>query len=134
MFDKFKNRDLGLLLLRLGLAAVFINHNFFIKFKIFGVIIHFFGSLGLPPFMAYFVSGVEVVGAVLLILGLFVEVAGVALAIDMAAAMYLTPWTQGFTGHELEFLLGVMALAVAISGAGRYAIPLPWSFKKQSPT
>ena len=128
MFDTLKNHNLGLFLLRVVVAIAFINHGL-MKYNAMGFTVNYFTSLGLPAFMAYFVTYVELVGAVLMLLGIFVEVVGVALFIDMAAAMYITPWTRGFGAHEIEFTLGLIALAIAFMGAGRWAIPLKFGSK-----
>lgn len=124
MFEKLCNQNLGLLLLRLGIAAVFINHGLS-KLMAMEKTIGFFGTLGFPPFLAWFVCAVELLGALALLLGIFTEIAGVALAIDMLVVLVRVPGRGGFLGgHELELMLGLAALAVAFAGPGKYAIPL----------
>lgn len=115
-----QNKHIGVLLIRLGLAYVFIVHGSQ-KFMNIAGATQFFAALGLPWFMVYFVAGVEVLGGLAMLLGIRTQWAGVVLAIDMLAAMALTTSPRGFAGHEFELVLLLMALAVAFIGAGKYA-------------
>ena len=117
-----RNPSLGLLLIRIGLATIFIYHGVS-KFADMGMTIGFFAKLGFPAFLAYFVSTVETLGGVVLLLGLFTDIAGIALAIDMAVVLIHVPGRGGFLGgHELEFSLLIAALGIALEGPGKYAL------------
>ncbi|MFY9462724.1 MAG: DoxX family protein [Candidatus Sungiibacteriota bacterium] len=115
------NKHIGVLLIRLGLAYVFIIHGWS-KFMNIAGTTQFFASLGLPWFMVYFVAGVEVLGGLAILLGIRTQWAGFVLAINMLAAMMLTTSPRGFAGHEFEMILFLMALAAAFIGAGKYAV------------
>lgn len=116
------NADLGLLLIRLALAAVFIVHGAQ-KFMNLEKTVSFFEMLGQPAFMAYVVAAVEVLAGLAMLLGIGVEIAGVLLALVMVGAIYLVKGKMGFLGgYELDLVLLLSALGVALVGAGRYAL------------
>lgn len=117
------NASLGLLLIRLGLAAVFLNHGV-PKLLHFSDVVGFFTNVGLPvpTVTAAVVAAVEVGGGLSMLLGIGTDITGVLLAIDMAGAIGTVLWSKGFGGFELEFSLLLMALAVGLAGPGRYAL------------
>lgn len=130
MFSKYHHSDLGLLILRLGLAYVFIAHSYQ-KLSSPQMTAKFFGHLGLPfplEFM-YFICGVEMLGGILMLLGLWVELAGLFLAADMLGVILIVrsgPMAHGIlAGHDFEFTLLLAALAIALIGAGNYALQRP---------
>lgn len=125
--------DFGLLALRLGVGVVFFVHGaqkLFGWFGGFGLTgtAGFFGNLGLAPavFWAWVVALTETFGGLALILGLFTSVAGALLLIDMLVAFFLVHLKNGFFvnkgGFEFVLTLGVAALALALAGAGRFAL------------
>ncbi|MGI8773027.1 MAG: DoxX family protein, partial [Acidobacteriaceae bacterium] len=95
-------------------------------------ITHYFASLGIPfpSFTTPFVSGVEFVGGLLLILGLLSRFTGLVLAVDMAVAY----WTgdhaalmsffsdpgKFYTADPYTFLFA--SLMVLIFGAGLFSL------------
>ena len=130
MLYKYRNPDLGLLLVRLGLAYVFITHGLQ-KFTHPAATAKFFGHLGLPlplEFM-YFICAVEILGGILMLLGLWADWAGLFLAADMLGVIITVrsgPMATGLlAGHEFELMLMLMALAVIFIGAGGYALQRP---------
>lgn len=128
-----KCADWGLLALRLGVGVVFFVHGAQKLFGWFGGdgltgTAGFFGNLGLAPaaFWTWVVALVETFGGLALILGLFTSVAGALLFVNMLAAFFLVHMKNGFFvnkgGFELVLTLGVAALALALAGAGRFAL------------
>ena len=115
----------ALLLLRLGLAIVFIYHGYP---KLFGDTTKFveaFRNIGLPPFLVYFTGAIEFFGGIALGLGLFTTIAGVLLLLDMAAALWKYNFNEGIYAvreYELPLILGLIALAVASIGAGSISL------------
>jgi putative oxidoreductase len=83
-------------------------------------------SIPAPSVTAPFVSIVEAAGGAMLALGLLTPLAGVALAIDMAVALYTAHRHNGFFveqgGYELVLVLGVASLALAATGPGRVSL------------
>ena len=122
-------RDLGLLIARLALGAIFFAHGYqkIAQFGMAGVTESFRG-MGVPaaeiagPVVAY----VELIGGALLILGAFTSIVGLILAVEMAVAALLVHVPMGVFiengGWELVGALAAGALALAAVGAGRYSL------------
>jgi putative oxidoreductase len=120
--------------LRAGLAIVFLAHG---SQKLFGALggggisgtAQYLASVGAHPGMLWAVLAamVEFGGGLAMALGLFTRLAAFALALDMALAVYLTNWHNGFFaekaagGWEINMILICMAISVALTGAGRFA-------------
>src|ERR1700692_4842390 len=84
------NRTLGLFFIRAATGLVFFMHGW-IKIQNLDMINSFFSSkLGLPPGMGTFLAIIEIVGGVMLILGVWTRVAGVVLGIEMLVAIFMT--------------------------------------------
>jgi putative oxidoreductase len=120
-----KWEPLALLLLRCGLALVFIYHGYP---KLFGSkerIIESFQAIGLPTYFVYLSGTIEFFGGVALLLGLFTPIAGLLLLLDMAAAMWKYNLNEGLYAvreYELPLILGLASLAVAAAGGGRFSL------------
>jgi len=120
-----KWEPITLLLLRFGLATVFIYHGYP---KLFGGTDRFiesFQAIGLPAYFVYVAGGIEFFGGVALALGLFTPVAGLLLLLDMAAAMWKYNLNQGISAvreYELPLILGLASLAVAATGGGTFSL------------
>lgn len=116
-----KCEPLALLLLRCGLATVFIYHGYP---KLFGGTARFveaFQAIGLPGYFVYIAGTIEFAGGVALALGLFAPVAGLLLLLDMAAAMWKYNFNEGIYAvreYELPLILGLASLVVAVTGGG----------------
>jgi putative oxidoreductase len=129
-------QNLGLLVLRVGLGVILGAHGLQ---KLFG----WWGGQGLSSFknslsdvgyqhadiLSYVSAGGEIVSGVLLVLGLFTPVAAAgALAFlinGLLATVSARPHTFAFflpQGHEYQIMLIVMAVAVVLSGPGRYGL------------
>ena len=71
---------------------------------------------------------VEFGGGIALALGLASRLAGVALFGDMVLAMITVTWSTGIgsapspPGYQLNIALAVLALVVAVFGAGRFSV------------
>ena len=122
--------DTGLLVLRFGLAVVMLFHG---VFKATHGIAWMNGPLsrvGLPTQLAYGVYVAELLAPILLILGLWTRTAALIIAFDMTMAIYLVrrgdigkinPMGGGWA-IELEVMLLVAALTLALAGGGRYGL------------
>jgi len=122
--------DTGLLVLRLGLAGILLFHGIF---KATHGVAWMSGPLsahGLPFALAYGVYVAELVAPVLLVLGLWPRLAALIIAFDMVMAIYLArsgdvtkinPMSGGWA-IEIEALLLVAALTIAIAGGGQYGL------------
>ncbi|MDT7564129.1 MAG: putative oxidoreductase [Pseudonocardiales bacterium] len=126
--------DLGLLILRLVLAAAFIGHGAQVMFGAFGgpglagfgqfLSVQGFGQSSL---LAGLTAITEIGGGILVLFGLFTPVAAAGLLAVVINAVWLK-WGSGFfvrpngAGFELEFVLAGMAAAVVLTGGGRLAL------------
>src|SRR5262249_4584062 len=84
-----------LVLLRCGLALVFIYHGYP---KLFGGTERFiesFQAIGLPAYVVYVAGAIEFFGGVAVGLGLLTPVVGLLLVLDMAAAMWKYNFNAG---------------------------------------
>jgi putative oxidoreductase len=117
------------LALRLAVGAVFMVHGYqkFFEMGLAGVG-GFFGSLGVPAaaFFAVVVSTVELVGGLMLVVGLFTHWAGKLLAINMLVAFALVHVHNGFYvnkgGFEFVLVLFAASIALSIMGAGKWSL------------
>lgn len=125
MMDKIRNwncKNTGLLLIRLGVGAIFLTHGISKLSNTDGVI-GFFASLGIPAFMAWVVAIVEAAGGLALILGVFTKISGVLLAITMLVAILKVKFPQGgFNASEFELILLLTSLGLSLTGPGKFAL------------
>jgi putative oxidoreductase len=117
------NLDAALLVLRLALAAVLLYHGI-PKLLNFGATVDAFQGMNIPAptFSAGFAMLSEVVGGILILLGIAVDLAGLLVIIDMLGAIFTVHWANGFDftkgGWEHPFTVLAMALALAWAGPG----------------
>ena len=127
--------DVGLLIVRLTLAFIFIYHG---SRRLFGWFDgpgldrsadYFAHSAHLHPGTLFAVMGgsIELFGGIALALGLFSRLAGLAIFGDMMMAIITVTHANGFNatagvGWELNLALGVLALWPAFFGSGRISI------------
>jgi putative oxidoreductase len=128
--------DLGLLVARIGLAWIFIYYG---AGKLFGAFngpgihrtsLYMSNVAHLHPGGLFAVLGglVEFGSGIAMALGLCARLAGIALVGDMVMAMITVTWTTGINnstnppGYQLNLALAVLALVVALLGAGRFSL------------
>lgn len=117
----WKNKSLGLLLLRLTLGSIFIVHGVQ-KFMDIESTIGFFSKIGIPSFFAYVVAFVETFGGLAVVLGIFTGLSGILLAIVMVVALITVKFNLGFFRYEIDLALLGSALAIIFTGPGHYSI------------
>jgi putative oxidoreductase len=121
------NYDLALLILRLALAAVLLYHGL-PKLMNFSATVGAFQSMNLPAptLTAGFALIAEVIGGILILIGIAVDIAALLVVIDMLGAIALVHWGNGFDftkgGWEHPFTVLAIALALAFAGPGRHTI------------
>lgn len=119
--------DAALLVLRIALAAVLLYHGI-PKLLDFNATVGMFQQMAVPApaLSAGFAMLVEVVGGVLILLGIAVDVAGLLVVVNMLGAIVTVHWKNGFdfmkSGWEHPFTVLCLAVAVALAGAGAYAL------------
>lgn len=114
-------RPVALLLLRCGLALVFIYHGYPKLFGNTATFVTAFAGIGIPWYFVYLVGAVETFGGFMLALGLGTRVAAPLLLIDMCAALWKYNFNEGIYAvreYELPLTLGLTVLLLATEGAG----------------
>lgn len=120
------------LLLRLTLGVMFIAHAL-LKLLVFTLpgTAQFFASIGLPAELGYVVFAAELIGGVLLIVGVYPRAVALALVPVLLGATWAhagNGWlfTANGGGWEYPLFLTVTALVQALVGDGAYALrPTP---------
>jgi putative oxidoreductase len=128
--------DCVLVVTRATLALLFVYHG---SRRLFG----WFGGPGIHRSADYFAhtahlhpgtlfavlgGAIELFGGIALALGLLSRLAGAAIFVDMMMAIITVTWANGInatggkSGYELNLALGVLALVVAVLGAGRISV------------
>jgi putative oxidoreductase len=125
-------------ILRVALGAAMFPHG---AQKLLGL----FGGAGFTASLKFFVSNfhipvylalaailAESVGAAALVVGFCTRIAALAVAVDMAVAVYLVHWKVGFfmnwmgnqkgEGFEYHILAIAIGLALVIKGGGRWSV------------
>lgn len=116
-----KNKtDVTLFITRLIIGGIFIYSGWY-KVADMTTTISMFSALGIPTFLLYIVSYGELIGGILLVLGLWTDRASAFLAIIMIFAIYYTR-SLGFPvfGMPLAVLAGL--LPILGCGAGKYRV------------
>jgi putative oxidoreductase len=119
------------LVLRIGLGAMFITHSLWLKLFVFTLpgTAQFFGSIGLPPALAYLVFAAEAIGGVALILGLATRRVALALIPVLLGATWAhagNGWlfTNQGGGWEYPLFLTLATGVQALLGSGANALRL----------
>lgn len=134
--------DFGLLVLRLVLGATMAAHG---AQKLFGAFdgpgidgfaqaLGGFGFTSQTTLLSWITALTELVGGLLLVLGLFTPL-GAAGILGIAASIVFVKFGNGFfmgqQGFEYELMIGSVALALLFTGSGRIALDknTPWRRK-----
>jgi|SRR5436190_4235504 putative oxidoreductase len=123
-------------LLRIALGLMFLSHSVVLKYFTFtlGGTAKFFASIGLWSPLAYVVFAAEVIGGVLLILGVQVRLVALALLPILLGAVWVhagNGWvfTSANGGWEYPLYLSLLTIVQVLLGEGAYALapskPLP---------
>jgi len=101
----------------------------------------FESNMHIPFIFALAAILAESVGAVALIAGFFTRIAALAIAADMAVAVYLVHWKVGFfmnwmgnqkgEGFEYHILAVAVALALVVRGGGLWSVDRAMAGKKK---
>jgi putative oxidoreductase len=125
--------DIGLLIIRLVIGALFIGHG---AQKLFGWFGGYglkgtggwFESIGMKPgvTMALFAGLAELIGGILFALGFLTPLAGIMIAGTMLMAIVKVHGPNGLwatsNGYEYNLTLLAVAIGIALIGAGQYSL------------
>jgi putative oxidoreductase len=120
------------LLLRISLGILFMTHAS-LKFFVFtpAGTAKFFGSLGLPPALAYLVIAVEVLGGLALVLGVWTRIAAIVVLPILLGAIFTVHGPAGFFftnpngGWEYPAFWSIALIVQSLLGDGAYALRIP---------
>lgn len=128
----FHHKELGLLILRLSLGGLMIFHGIGKLGNIDGSMGFIGGKLaamGLPEFLSYGVFAGEVIGPLMIIVGLYSRIGALLVFFNMVFALLLVHTeqfllinNQGGWQLELQGFFLFTALALLFLGSGRFAI------------
>lgn len=114
------DRNLASLITRLIVGGIFI-YSGWIKVTDMPTMLGYFSSMHIPTFLTYIVSYGELIGGVLLVLGLWTSYAALFLSMVMIVAVYLTI-PLGFAMFGLPLTMLGALLSVTGNGGGKYSI------------
>lgn len=127
----FKNDDVGKLIVRLMVSVLILFHGVHkvLNPGSIGFIENMLAGAGLPGFIAYGVYLGEVVGPIMILLGVLSRIGGVLVVINMLFAIglvrlgaFVTLTSNGAWAIQLDLFFLLSALAVVFLGSGRYAL------------
>lgn len=140
MFKKLirTDNDVAIMVIRIALGVVFFPHGMQKLFGWFGgpgfsgMMGMFTDKMGVPVVFAFLAIVAEGLGSLGLITGLLTRVAAFGIAVNMAVAVYMLHWQNGFfmnwfgnqkgEGFEYHLLVIGMALALIIKGGGKWSL------------
>jgi putative oxidoreductase len=140
MFKKLiqTNDDVSVLILRLMLGIVFFPHGmqkllgWFGGYGFSGTFEMFTTKMAIPAVFAFLAIIAEGLGPLGLITGLLTRVAAFGIAVEMAVAVYMLHWQNGFymnwfgnqkgEGFEFHLLVFAIAIALMIKGGGKWSV------------
>ncbi len=125
------NADYAALALRVTSGLLFIAHGL-LKVFVFTLpgTVGFYESLGLPGFLAYLTILAELGGGLALILGIGVRLVSIPLILVLLGAFWVhsgNGWlfTNANGGWEYPLFWAIAQAAIALLGAGAYAVRIP---------
>jgi putative oxidoreductase len=121
--------DAGLLILRLALGILVLFHGVSKLPPPPAFIVGALAKMDMPSVLAYGVYIGEIVGPILIIVGVWTRLGALAIVVNMIFALMLVHTSdlfsvnkQGGYALELQAMYLFSALALALTGAGRYSV------------
>ena len=128
--DCLRNNDLGLLLLRFTIGGLMLFHGVAKVMGGYAFIEGMLTSMGLPAFIAWFSVAAELLGSIMIIVGVWTRAAAVVMVGNMTVAILMANLGQIFTINaatggwaiELPMLYLLGSAVLVFTGAGKYAV------------
>ena len=137
----------GSLPIRIAIGVVFIAHG---GQKVFGVwggqglkdtMQAFHQFLGIPPWLGFTASFVELLGGIALIIGVLTRLAAIGLTVNMVVATLRVHWPNGFflnwmpsshpnLGHGIEYNVAILGGTIALIVLGGGKLSIDWLFRR----
>jgi len=117
-------QPLGLAILRLALALIFVYHGYPKLVRADEGMRAFFLQHGFPAYFVGLAGILECAGAGLLTIGLFTRPAALLLAAEMGIVIWKVKLhtVMAVSDYQLELALGAACLALATVGAGAFSV------------
>ena len=118
-------QPLALFVMRLSLGVIMVAHGYQNTFRHLHDHVHLVASLGLPAWLGYVSSFTELLGGLLILVGLFTRPAAFAVCIDLVVAIWKIHWHNGLMaehGYEFPLAIATIAFALIFFGGGQIAI------------
>src|SRR3989344_2951956 len=116
---KWCTTDSGLLVIRIGVGAIFIYSGWLKVSDLAGTVTQF-SQMGFAPFWAYLVSFIELIGGIAVLLGIWTRISAKLLAIIMLVAVYVLRGNLVMALAPISLFFSSFALA--LSGGGKYSV------------
>lgn len=125
---KMNNNNVGTVILRVILGLTFFIHGLS-KFQ-GGIenVVGYFESLGIFGFAAYIVAFIELIGGIMMILGIGTRIISVLFAFTMLGAIFTAKLPGGFlgngqtAGYELDLALLAISIFLAITNNSPFSL------------
>ncbi|MEK7602095.1 MAG: DoxX family protein [Patescibacteria group bacterium] len=114
----FYNPNFGLLLIRVAAGLIFLTHGW-MKIQNMEQTVMFLGQLGIIAPLVYFISWLEVIGGLALILGIATRLFGFLFGVEMLVATVMVGLGRGI---NIEIVLSLISFAIALTGSGKYSV------------
>lgn len=119
--SKWYDWNLGILLIRLALAFIFIGAGW-MKIHSMAETVAMFSQVGITSFWTHVAAYAEFVSGIAMLLGIFIVPASVLIGITMIVALVKVPSGASALGNGYQILLLVVAIAMTTFGAGKYSL------------
>lgn len=117
------NKDLGLLILRVGASALLLTHGYGKFLKLFTDPTDFGDPIGLGPTISLILAVIgEFVAPLLIIVGYKTKLAAIPSLITMLVAAFIVHASDPFGRKEKALIFAICFLVIAFTGAGKYSI------------
>ncbi len=117
------NKDLGLLILRVGISVLMLTHGYGKLQKLFTDPSDFEDPIGLGPTISLILVVIgEFIAPLFIIVGYKTKLAAIPTLIIMLVAVFVVHAADTIGTKEKALFYAVSFLAIAIAGAGKYSI------------
>jgi putative oxidoreductase len=117
------NKDLGLLILRVGISVLMLTHGYGKLQKLFIDPSDFGDPIGLGPAVSLILVVIgEFIAPLFIIVGYKTKLAAIPTVITMLVAIFVVHAADPIGTKEKALFYAVSFLAIAIAGAGKYSI------------
>lgn len=116
-------RDLGLLILRVGISALMLTHGYGLFLKLFTDTKGFVDPIGLGSTASLILAVIgQFVAPLLIIVGYKTKLAAIPAFITMLVAAFVIHASDPIDTKEKALLYAICFLSIAFTGAGKYSI------------